>query len=193
VKKLNENFLDVLQAKDKIQEDVDEVTITNGIIPSTTITKSFNKDERTSSITTATDSTIRESTITPPTIPLKKTTAPAVDLILPPLKIPPPLPPSQTTSDTLSDVKRRREERRRGIGGSISNVPPAVTSPPTTLPSIDTNHKNNNHNNTKISNGIHGPITDNSIQRYTSPKHIEIHDHHMIDADREKRICCTIL
>jgi len=65
-----------------------------------------------------------------------------------------------------------------------------VTSPPVPLTLIDTNHKNNN---TKISNGNHGPIINDPMQRYTSPKHIEIHDHHMIDADREKRICCTIL
>ena len=32
VKKLNENFLDVLQAKDKIQEDVDENTTTNVLL-----------------------------------------------------------------------------------------------------------------------------------------------------------------
>jgi hypothetical protein len=108
------------------------------------------------------------------------------------LKVPPPLPPNQTTADTLSEVKRRREERRRGIGVSSSNVPPAVTSPPLPFSMTDTNHKNNNH--VKISNGIHGTtIPDDPLQRYTSPKHIEIHDHHMIDADREKRICCTIL
>jgi hypothetical protein len=186
VKKLNENFLDVLQAKDKIQEDADEgTTTTNGILPSIKLT---NKEERTSSITTASDSTIRESTTSTPII---KSTAPVIEFILPPLKVPPPLPPNQTTADTLSDVKRRREERRRGIGISPSNIPPAVTSPSLPFPLNDTNQKtNHNHNHTKISNGIH---TDDPMQRYTSPKHIEIHDHHMIDADREKRICCTIL
>jgi len=58
---------------------------------------------------------------------------------------------------------------------------------------IDTNHKNTNNHNTKISNGIHGSTIDDPMQRYTSPKHIKIHDHHITDDDREKRICCTIL
>jgi hypothetical protein len=189
VKKLNENFLDVLQAKDKIQEDVDEGTTSNVITPSitTSATKLTNKEERTSSITTATDSTVRESI----TIPSKKSTAPVVESILPPLKVPPPLPPppTQTAADTLSDVKRRREERRRGIGVSTSNVPPTVTSPPLPISLIDTNHKNNN---TKMSNGIHGLSTEDPLQRYTSPKQIEIRPYHIIDADHEKRKCCTI-
>jgi hypothetical protein len=202
VKKLNESFLDVLQAKDKIQEDADENPPTNGIITSTT--KLSTREERTSSITTATDSTIREpqSTPAPPTSTnppapsVKKSAAPVADIHLPPLKVPPPLPPHQTIADTLSEVKRRREERRRGIGVSSSNIAPAVTSLPLPIPLTDTNHKNNNNNNhVKISNGIHGTtIPDDPLQRYTSPKHIEIHaHHHMIDADREKRICCTIL
>ncbi len=184
-KKLNENFLDVLQAKDKIQEDADE-GITNGIISPVTATKSIHKDEQASSITTTTitDSTVREPTIIPP---VKKSMAPTVEIILPPLKVPPP-PPNQTTADTLSDVKRRREERRRGNNGSSSSVPPTLTSSPLPLPINDKN------NNTKVSNGIHGPITDDSMQRYASPKHIDIHHHHhTTDDDHEKRICCTIL
>ncbi|CAF1328016.1 unnamed protein product [Rotaria sp. Silwood1] len=214
VKKLNENFLDVLQAKDKIQEDVDEptanVTTSNGTLP--TSTKLTTKEERTNSVTTATDSTIREpattttttttAAATATTISIKKSIAPVIEVTLPPLKVPPPLPPTQTTADTLSDVKRRREERRRGIGGSSSTVPPAVNPTPPTLPIIDTNHKTNNnnnnninHNNTnnKISNGIYGSTKDDPFQRYTSPKHVEIRDSHKIDDDREKRICCTIL
>jgi hypothetical protein len=186
VKKLNESFLDVLQAKDQIQEDADEGTTSNGIISPITNPKSTNKEERTSSITTGTDSTIKESI----TIPSKKSTAPVLELILPPLKVPPPLPPppNQTTADTLSDVKRRREERRRGIGVSPTNIPPAVTSPPLPLPMNDTNHKN-----TKTSNGIHGLPSEDPLQRYTSPKQIDIHHYHIPDADHEKRICCTIL
>ncbi len=178
-KKLNENFLDVLQAKDKIQEDADE-----GIISPVTTTKSIHKDEQASSITTTTittDSTVREPTTIPP---VKKSMAPTVEIILPPLKVPPP-PPNQTTADTLSDVKRRREERRRGINGSSSSGPPTLTSSSLPLPINDKN------NNTKVSNGIHGPITDDSMQRYASPKHINIH--HTTDDDHEKRICCTIL
>jgi hypothetical protein len=207
VKKLNESFLDVLQAKDNIQEDVDEgtliVPISNGILPSTIsiIPKLTNKEERTSSITTATDSTIREpgtttttaTATTTITAPIKKSTASVIELPLPPLKAPPPLPPppSQTVADSLSDVKRRREERRRGVNGSSSTAPPAVTSPPFPLSVIETNHKHNI--TTKISNGIHGSTAYDPMHRYTSPKQIEIQDHHIIDDDREKRICCTIL
>ena len=164
VKKLNENFLDVLQAKDEIPEDTDEGTSTK--IPS--------KEEQTSTVTTATESTIREPST-------KKSPAPIAELTLPPLKVLPPLPPP---ADTLSDVKRRREERRRGIGGSSSStLPPVLTE----NSMIKTNDKNNNHLNAKI-------ITSTDpLQRYTSPKHIEIKDYHVTDDDREKRICCTIL
>ena len=195
VKKLNENFLDVLQAKDKIQEDADEGT-TNVMISPITATKLTHKEEQTSSVTTTiTDSTVREPPPTTTAIPSsKKSAAPTIEITLPPLKVPPPLPPppNQTTSDTLSDVKRRREERRRGIGGSSSSVPPppVISPPPPPFHMTDTNHKNNN---IKISNGTHGPVTDDSLQRYASPKHIEIHHHHTTDDDREKRICCTIL
>ncbi|CAF4292775.1 unnamed protein product, partial [Rotaria sp. Silwood2] len=203
VKKLNENFLDVLQAKDKIQEDADEpianVITSNGALPTTT--KLTTKEERANSVTTATDSTVREPATATTTTSVKKSIAPVIEVTLPPLKVPPPLPPTQTTADTLSDVKRRREERRRGIGGSSSTVPPAVTSTPPTLPMIDTNHKTNNgntnnnntNNNTKISNGIYASTKDDPLHRFTSPKHIEIRDQHKIDDDREKRICCTIL
>ena len=74
---------------------------------------------------------------------------------------------------------------------SNSNQPQSSTSPPP--PTLtDTNQKLNTNNNstTKISNG-----TEHSLERYTSPKHIEIHNnnHHIIDPDHEKRICCTIL
>ncbi|CAF3093210.1 unnamed protein product [Rotaria socialis] len=221
VKKLNENFLDVLQAKDKIQEDADEATVnvtTSNrilpIIPSATVTtaaipsttKLVPKEERASSVATASESTIREPVTTTATITtatsssssviVKKATIPVIEISLPPLKLSPPLPPvpTQTTADTLSDVKRRREERRRCIGRSSSTVPPAVNSTPPELPVIDTNYKNNNNNNTnKIPNGIHESNKDDPLQRYTSTKNIEIHDHHKIDVDREKRICCTIL
>ncbi|CAF5083682.1 unnamed protein product, partial [Rotaria magnacalcarata] len=219
VKKLNENFLDVLQAKDKIQEDADEATVnvttSNGILPiippATAIpstTKLVPKEERASSVTTASESTIREPVTTTATVTtgtssssssviVKKATIPVIEITLPPLKLPPPLPPvpTQTTADTLSDVKRRREERRRGIGGSSSTVPPVANSTPPELPVIDTNYKNNNNNNktNKISNGIHESNKDDPLQRYSSTKNIEIHDHHKIDVDREKRICCTIL
>jgi hypothetical protein len=185
VKKLNDNFLDVLQAKDKIQEDVDENTtnttsITNGIIPSKTPTK----DEHSSIVTaTSSDSTIREPVIT---IPIKKSTeTPAVEIILPPLKVPPPLPPppSQTIADTLSDVKRRREERRRIVGG-----PSTSTIPPPLLPAIDMNNKTN----TKMSNGNHLSTINDPMQNYSAEKYIQIHGH-IPDEDREKRICCTIL
>ena len=192
VKKLNENFLDVLQAKDKIQEDADENLTTNGHIPSNI--KISTKEERTSSITTASDSTVRES-ITATNPPLKSSTAPqTTELTLPPLKVPPPLPPVQATADTLSDVKRRREERRRGIGVSPSSLPPTMTSPPLPYPNNDTDHKSDTKhmkNGNGTTNGM--TIPDDSLQRYTSPKQIEIDPHHMIDADREKRICCTIL
>jgi hypothetical protein len=200
VKKLNDNFLDVLQARDKIQEDIDEntttMTITNGIHP----IKLPNKDEHSSiGTTTSTDSTIRESATTPPvkkpierestkTPPIRKSTeTPHVEIILPPLKVPPPLPPppppTQTTADTLSEVKRRREERRRNIGGpSTSTIPPPI------LPSIEMNNKTN----TKMSNGNHLPIINDPMQNYSSEKYIQIHGH-IQDDDREKRICCTIL
>ncbi|CAF1068736.1 unnamed protein product [Adineta steineri] len=201
VKKLNENFLDVLQARDKIQEDADEGTATtngittNGIISPIITKKSSHKEDHTNSVTTtATDSTVREPTTV---ISTKKSPAPIADQTLPPLKVPPPLPlplpsqtlppPNQTTADTLSEVKRRREERRRGFGGSTSNVLPTATSSPLPFPKTDINH-----NNTKLTNGYHGPNTDNSLERYASPKQVQIH-HHITDDDHEKRICCTIL
>jgi hypothetical protein len=131
-------------------------------------------------------------------LPSKTTTSvkklinpPAVELTLPPLKVPPPLPPplTQTTAETLSDVKRRREERRRGVGGPLSSnilSPPTITSPP--LPTIDMNHKNN----TKISNGNHLSTLNDPMPDYSAEKYIEIHGH-VRDDNREKRICCTIL
>ncbi|CAF0786789.1 unnamed protein product [Rotaria sp. Silwood1] len=195
VKKLNENFLDVLQAKDKIQEDVDEnstnPTITNGTIPS----KVVNKEECSSSTTTTTttDSTIRETTTTTNLIK-KPTNTLVIDLSLPPLKVPPPLPPVQTTADTLSDVKRRREERRRGVGGpsSSSNILPPPPSPPTVkslpLPTIEIKQETNY----KISNGNHLSAINDPINNYSAKKYIEMHSH-ISDDDREKRICCTIL
>ncbi|CAF1214985.1 unnamed protein product [Rotaria magnacalcarata] len=198
VKKLNENFLDVLQAKDKIQEDADEnatnptnPTLTNGTIPSKPITK-----EECSSSTTTTDSTVRETATT--TVPIKKSLSiPAVGIPLPPLKVPQPLPPTQATADTLSDVKRRREERRRGIGTPASTAihpppPPPPPSPPKSIPlplaSIPINHDNN----TKMSNGNHSLTKNDPIPNYSAKKYMEIHGH-IEDDDREKRICCTIL
>jgi hypothetical protein len=195
VKKLNESFLDVLQAKDNIQEDVDEnppnPIITNG----TTSSKTINKEEQSTS-TTSTDSTIREPTTTTTTTAtastIKKSINPSVvELTLPPLKVSPPLLPPQTrtTADTLSDVKRRREERRRGVGGPLSSnilPPPTITSPPSST--IDMNH----NNNTKMSNGNHLLTMNDSIPDYSAEKYIELHGH-INDYDREKRICCTIL
>ncbi|CAF3402422.1 unnamed protein product [Rotaria socialis] len=196
VKKLNENFLDVLQAKDKIQEDADEnatnPTLTNGTIPSKPITK-----EECSSSTTTTDSTVRDTATT--TVPIKRSSGiPAAEIPLPPLKVPQPLPPTQATADTLSAVKRRREERRRGIGTPASTAifspPPAPPppSPPKSIPlplaSIPINHDNN----TKMSNGNHSLTKNDPIPNYSSKKYMEIHGH-IEDDDREKRICCTIL
>ena len=204
VKKLNENFLDVLQARDKIQEDNDEgpaaVLHSNGIA-SSSMTKFPTKEEHTSSVTTGTDSTIREPLSSAPSYPtsLKKSTAPILELTLPPLKVPPPLPPHpppQSTADTLSDVKRRREERRRGVGGSSSIIPVPITSPQLPPPNADSNYKlteNNNHLTSKISNGTHPTIPSDPLQRYTSPKQVQIKDYHVNADDREKRICCTIL
>ena len=184
-KKLNENFLHVLEAKEQIQEDNDEATSNMPIVPPAA-NKNPSKEEQTSSVTTATDSTVREPSTQSST---KKNAAPVIEVTLPPLKVPPPLPPPPppipVTADTLSDVKRRREERRRGIGASTSTLPP---------PSISLNDNNNNNLNPKIPNGIHSSSTSaEPIQRYTSPKQIEIKDYHVTDDDREKRICCTIL
>ena len=170
-KKLTENFLHVLEAKEQIREDIDEAASNLPVKPAT-------KDEQTSSVTT--ESTVREPPPPPPVVSTKKNAAPVVEVTLPPLKIPPPPPAS---ADTLSDVKRRREERRRGIGASTSTLPPV---PPL-------NDNNNNNLNPKISNGIHSSSNVDPLQRYTSPKHIEIKDYHVTDDDREKRICCTIL
>ncbi|UJR13841.1 hypothetical protein I4U23_000852 [Adineta vaga] len=192
VKKLNENFFEVLQAKDKIQEDVDEGltngTLSNGTLTPHTTPKISNREEQAHSITTttATDSTVREPITV---IPSKKSLAPVIETSLPPLKAPPP-PHTQSTADTLSDVKRRREERRRGLNGISYNDPSTITSPPLSSPLNDSNHKNNN-NHTKISNGIHSSTTYDIKDRYASPKQVELH--HIADDDREKRICCTIL
>ncbi len=188
VKKLNDNFLDVLQAKDKIQEDAEEnatnFTNSNETIPSKIINK-----ERSNSTTS--NSTLREPITTATTTSIKKSTnPPAVELPLPPLKISPPLqrPPNQTTADTLSDVKRRREERRRVTGPLSSPIlsPSTITSP--ALPTIDMNHQNN----TKISNGNHLTTRNDPMPDYSAEKYIEFHGH-IRDDDREKRICCTIL
>lgn len=199
-KKLNESFLDVLQAKDKIQEDYDEtgtnVVLTSGINSS----KPNNRDERSTSSTTTTESTIREP-VHPTTITSMKTSndPPIIEVTLPPLKAPPPLPPPPipTTADTLSEVKRRREERRRGIAGPLPSttlssppppLPPPITSPP--LPSTtDMNH--NHNNNTKMSNGNHRTIIHDPMPDYSAKKFIEIHGH-LQDDQRKKRICCTI-
>ncbi|CAF1661512.1 unnamed protein product, partial [Adineta ricciae] len=102
VKKLNENFFEVLQARDKIQEDVDE-GLTNGTLCSPPPAKSSSKEEHTNSVTTttATDSTVREPTTVNS---VKKPMAPVIESNLPPLKAPLPPPINQTTADTLSDV-----------------------------------------------------------------------------------------
>lgn len=196
-KKLNESFLDVLQAKDKIQEDNDEtganIVLTNGA----SLSKNHHKDERSTTSTTTTDSTIRESVHTPTTTASMKipSNPPTIEVTLPPLKAPPPLPPPPipTTADTLSDVKRRREERRRGIGGPLpsTSLPPPlpITSPP--LPSSTTDMNHNNNNNTKMSNGNHRTIIDDPMPDYSAKKFIEIHGH-LQDDPREKRKCCTI-
>lgn len=193
VKKLNESFLDVLQAKDKIQEDIEENTSNtmnnNGIVTAKLITK----EEHSGSTTSATGSTIREpiTTTTTTTTTIKKMiNAPAIELTLPPLKVPPPLPPStiSTTADTLSDVKRRREERRRGVGGPLPSTnlppPPTITSP--SIHTIDMKYENN----TNTSNGnyriaMHDPITDYSAEKY-------IHIQSPMKDTRGKRNCCTI-
>ena len=173
VKKLNESFLDVLQAKDKIQEDVDEnatnATLTNGIIPSRTINKEEHSGSITTTTATTTDSTVREPITA---TPIKKSTdAPIIEL--PPLKVPPP-PPPQTTAGTLCDVKQRRAQRRCVTGGPTSA---AIVPPP-----IDIYDRSN----TKISNGNH------PMPNYSAEKFIETHGY-ITDDDREKRICCTIL
>jgi hypothetical protein len=186
-KKLNENFLDVLQHKDKIEEDVDEHTTngvhTNGIIPS----KITNKEEHLTNSAVTTDPTIREQvTITPMKKPRNTS---AVELPLAPLRVPLPLPP-QTTADTLSDVKKRREERRRVLnsGPPSSTIPPSaiVTSPP--RPVIDINDRTS----TKMSNGNHLSTIKDPIENYSSEKYSEIHGY-VSDNNHEKRICCTIL
>lgn len=188
VKKLNENFFEILQAKDKIQEDVDE-NLTNGTTHSSALSpvptiKLPAKEEPTISITTATESTVREITAA---TPVKKSPAPTPDSTLPPLKAPPP-PLTLSSSDTLSDVKRRREERRRGLNGTLFNDAAAATSPPLPPPIADPNAKpdGNRHSPTKLSNGFH-----DSKERYASPKQVQLHP--TLDDDREKRICCTIL
>lgn len=191
VKKLNENFLDVLQAKDKIQEDTDDNTIapnppiTNGTIPSKLSTK-----EECSSSTTLTDSTVRDTNAIKKATNKNSVESPLPNLKLPPL-LPPP-PPVQATADTLSDVKRRREERRRGVGvfSSSNGLPPSPASP--TLTSVTlTPTELNNGSSTKMSNGNHLSKLTDPISNYSAKKYIEIHGH--LSDDHEKRICCTIL
>jgi hypothetical protein len=186
-KKLNENFLEVLQQKDKIEEDADEHTTngihTNGIIPS----KIINKEEHLSNSAETTDPIIEvQVTITPMKKPRNTS---AAELPLPPLRVPLPLPP-QTTADTLSDVKKRREERRRVLnnGPPSSIIPPSdiVTSPP--RPVIDINDRTS----TKISNGNHLSTIKDPMENYSSEKYSEIHGY-VSDNNHEKRICCTIL
>ena len=200
-KKLNESFLDVLQAKDKIQEDYDETGANVVLNSGTNSSKPNNRDERSTSSTTTTESTIREPVYSTTTSMKTSNNLPIIEVTLPPLKAPPPLPPPPipTTADTLIEVKRRREERRRGIAGPLpsttlsppppsSSLPPPITSPP--LPSTtDMNH--NHNNNTKMSNGNHRTIIHDPMPDYSAKKFIEIHGH-LQDDQRKKRICCTI-
>lgn len=192
VKKLQDNFVDVLQAKDKIQEDTDDNPLNN-----TSVAKVKTNDERDGSTTTTTttDSTVREpvSTTITTTSVRKPIEPPVIQVTLPPLKVPPTLPPpqTQTTADTLIDIKRRREERRRGIGGLIqpTNLPSSETktSPPMPLNGI------NQKTNTKISNDNHLSTTNNSMPDHSAERFIEIHGHVNDDTREKKRICCTIL
>ena len=201
--KLNEHFLDVLQAKDDIQEDVEEGAATNALNSNSTVVSSPSKlshrEEQTSSITAASDSTVRESIVLPPsTSSHKKAQAPVIDITLPPLKAPPPPPVTQTTADTLSDVKRRREERRRvsgiplptGANGTFTSV---ALSPPPPPDTTTTNQKHNASTAKTVSNGVHQPTIAEPAPRYASPKHNDMNGFQAFDADREKRICCAIL
>ena len=196
IKKFNENFLDVLTAKDKIQEDIDEnvpnVSTNTGVIPS----KASSKEEYSSTTTTA--STVRNTqTITDNR---KSTNTPAVEYSLPPLRVPPPLPPS-IPADTLGNVKRRREERRRGISDvssaiTISRLPPP-SSPPSRLSPIVVSvslptSEINNQASMKMPNGNHLPLINDPLEIYPVKKYINLHDANP-NKNRKKRICCTIL
>ncbi|CAF1396907.1 unnamed protein product [Adineta ricciae] len=188
-KKLNESFLDVLQARDKIQEDVDEhipnAANSNGNASSKTSTR----EDRSSVSTFANETIVHDQ---PTKNSTKRTNIPSVlELPLTPVRVPPPLILPQTTADTLSDVKRRREERRRilnGIPGTSSNVSPAanITSP--SFLTIDLKDKFS----TKVTNGDRFIVTKEPTGNYSSEKFFELHGH-VSDENHEKRICCTIL
>jgi hypothetical protein len=149
------------------------------------------KDEQVDSLTTR---TIDSSEMTLPTkkSAVNESNKPSVKVATP--SLPPPLPHTYITADTLSDVKRRREERRRGVGASPLTAPVSSIVSSTQLHNMtENNDNNNNHLNEKPSNGTNANVVNEPLQRYTSPKHIDIKDYHLADVDREKRICCTIL
>ncbi|CAF0977100.1 unnamed protein product [Didymodactylos carnosus] len=101
VKKLNANFFDVLEAKDKIHEDVDETTTPTAVLLPVSIKLSSsdskqtkppvtNEEQASSTTTTGTDTTVRPTSITTNTIELQAT----------PVKK--PIPMSRTVNDTNS-------------------------------------------------------------------------------------------
>lgn len=179
-KKLNENFFEVLQARDKIQEDVDEHSpngsTTNGVVPAG------------NGLTSPPDALVREPSAR--TAAKKVTSTASIELPLAPPRIPPPLTLPQPTADTLSDVKRRREERRRvlnGIPGAANRSPSATVTSPSFL-TIDLKDKINGSG----MNGKHHAVTKEPNGKYSEERFLELHGHVKED-NHEKRICCTIL
>lgn len=179
VKKLNENFLDVLQAKDRSHDDLDESINKQGVESSKIPEK---KDLPSNGVLSNTD---RHEPVngTPTGENAVRIKTPSIEL--PPLKAPPPLPPmaSQATADTLSDVKRRREERRRGVGGPFVTMSPPITPQPVSI---------TEHADAKQSNEIPRLTVNDSSRKISSQKSLESNGH-VPEHDREKRICCTIL
>ena len=90
--KFIENFLDVLQAKDRLPEEIDENLSQVDVL--------------------SPYASIRINDLLPTSIELTSLpySAPFVAL------------PSPNTADTLTDVKRRREERRRNVGGPYASI-----------------------------------------------------------------------
>ena len=179
VKKLNENFLDVLQAKDRSHDDLDESINKQGV-ESSKIPEKTDLSSNGALSNTDRNEPVKDATPGENTVGIK---TPSIEL--PPLKAPPPLPPiaSQATADTLSDVKRRREERRRGVGGPFVTMSPPITPQP--VPTAELT-------DTKQANGIPRLTTNDSSGKISSQKSLELNGH-VPEHDREKRICCTIL
>jgi hypothetical protein len=185
VKTLNENFLDILQAKHRIHDDIDESVKCKGDV---SLSKRTTQHETTNSLAVV-DETSHETGVNATSIRTTK----ATHMELPAVQVISSLPPvsSEMIADLVSDVKRRREERRRGVGGPklTSLTSKILPDQPLLISSstvIDDVHR------TKLPDENHTNNIQHYLANYASEKSMISNEHTAVDTHK-KRHCCLIL